>query len=1064
MKPLKLTMQAFGSYAGNTVIDFTIPNQKLFLITGDTGAGKTTIFDAMVFALYGESSSTNNKKDGVELQSQYTSFQVEPFVEFLFSEKQGTEEKRYTIRRVPRHVRPRKRGNGTKEESERLSLIMPDGSEYPQKEANKKIVEIVGLTKNQFMQVAMIAQGEFMELLRAKSDDKKIIFRKLFHTEFFQYIVETFAKRRKEKLLEIGERKTICQTEVSHVMIPETYEEKEAIEDLKKKIMHADTLSVTDLEEFLSRLEDICQTLEYEKENLNCEYEELTQKRDKTRDAFMQAKNLEALFAQLEKTEEELKQYELQKDEIEKRKNLIEKIAVAYETESVYARYKDAEKEMHFIEKELIEKEKEWMEYEEIYQEKKKQEQQIKQEQEKEQDNFAKIEERMKKNFAFFEQLKEMEIEINKNEKAKKREEKEVEKRKTEYENLFIQEKEWKIQIEQFKNVEKQLALWEFEDEAFKKLVEEADKIKNLQEELEKQRAESEKAAINYEAARKTFNEKNQEYMQKQNVFFDAQAGFLAKEKLKPGQPCPVCGSMEHPNPCKMMEKETLTREALEMLQDEVGKLQKKQQDTATIAGRFAQRLEEMNRNLEEIKKEFFDKIKEKIDLENLSQDASLEEIEKKLKQKIQELTEEGKILQQNLTVRFNAEKSLEILEKEKEEYQKKLEEAEAIFLDVKTKLATETAKMENIREQLDYKTEEEASNLLETAKKKKQQKDMQLRQIQEELALAKTTKENTEMLIAHHKENYPKKKEDAEMKKMEYEQFMRDKEITKENWKEIITQYQKEQIRQFREEVEIYDRKKATAQGVKKSSMEAIGTQKKPDMTRLEEEKTQAQLRQNNLKEQLDRLKEIYKNNQKVYDVLKPKMEERRTLVEEYARIDSLYNRLAGKVTGARMDIETFVQRYYLRKILYAANKRFLQMSAGQFELRMVTEEFAGEGKNRGLDLMVYSHVTGKERDVKTLSGGESFMAALSLALGMSDQIQENSAAIHPDLMFIDEGFGSLDEHSRNQAVRVLQQMAGGTKLIGIISHVTELKQEMDCQLIVKKDEKGSHVSWKIS
>jgi exonuclease SbcC len=138
--------------------------------------------------------------------------------------------------------------------------------------------------------------------------------------------------------------------------------------------------------------------------------------------------------------------------------------------------------------------------------------------------------------------------------------------------------------------------------------------------------------------------------------------------------------------------------------------------------------------------------------------------------------------------------------------------------------------------------------------------------------------------------------------------------------------------------------------------------------------------------------------------------------------------------------------------------------MSAGQFELRMYDRDKAGEGKNKGLDLMVYSSVTGKEREVRTLSGGESFMAALSLALGMADQIQERSAAVNLDVMFIDEGFGSLDDHSRNQAVRVLMNMAGGSKLIGIISHVTELKQEIDNQLVVTKDDEGSHVRWQIS
>lgn len=200
------------------------------------------------------------------------------------------------------------------------------------------------------------------------------------------------------------------------------------------------------------------------------------------------------------------------------------------------------------------------------------------------------------------------------------------------------------------------------------------------------------------------------------------------------------------------------------------------------------------------------------------------------------------------------------------------------------------------------------------------------------------------------------------------------------------------------------------------------------------------------------------------IYRALAPVMRARGETMQAHRRLEALHAALAGKLTGARMDIETYVQRCYLERILRAANRRFREMSAGQFELRMVEIDRAGEGRNHGLDLMVYSSLTGREREVRTLSGGESFMAALSLALGMADQIQESSAAIHLDVMFIDEGFGSLDDHSRDQAVRVLREMAGGSKLVGVISHVTELKQEIEDQLIVKKDEAGSRVRWQIS
>ena len=212
---------------------------------------------------------------------------------------------------------------------------------------------------------------------------------------------------------------------------------------------------------------------------------------------------------------------------------------------------------------------------------------------------------------------------------------------------------------------------------------------------------------------------------------------------------------------------------------------------------------------------------------------------------------------------------------------------------------------------------------------------------------------------------------------------------------------------------------------------------------------------------EACERYRTWVRDNTESFTQLNERLTVRQEIIAEHARLDTLYRMVSGNIKGARMDLETYVQRYYMEQVLYAANSRFAEMSAGQFELRMYDIEKAGEGKNRGLDLMVYSTVTGREREIRTLSGGESFMAALALALGMADQIQMQAAAINLDILFIDEGFGSLDEHSRGQAVRVLKNMAEGNRLIGIISHVSELKQEIDNQLIVTRDEKGSHVAW---
>jgi len=265
-------------------------------------------------------------------------------------------------------------------------------------------------------------------------------------------------------------------------------------------------------------------------------------------------------------------------------------------------------------------------------------------------------------------------------------------------------------------------------------------------------------------------------------------------------------------------------------------------------------------------------------------------------------------------------------------------------------------------------------------------------------------------------------------------------------------------------QEVQAYNNLLNNLQGRKEAQTALIAGRPRPELDKCQEAQEKAHNEWQKLSQQLQTCQQMLSHNQKTADALQKALSARTDKLASAARLEGLYNRLSGKISGYRMDIETFVQRHYLTQILAAANRRFSEMSAGQFELRLISIDDAGQGKNRGLDLMVYSTVTGKVRDIKTLSGGESFMAALSLALGLSDQIQANTSAINLDIMFIDEGFGSLDDHSRSQAIKVLKRLSSTDKLIGIISHVTELKQEIDNQLIVRKNDKGSHVEWQIS
>ena len=332
------------------------------------------------------------------------------------------------------------------------------------------------------------------------------------------------------------------------------------------------------------------------------------------------------------------------------------------------------------------------------------------------------------------------------------------------------------------------------------------------------------------------------------------------------------------------------------------------------------------------------------------------------------------------------------------------------------------------------------------------------------ELKAASQHRQNAETLIQKYKSEIPVQGELADKKREIYKNFLKEKQISDSDWKKVAEENRADKEQKLLETVNKYKEDLNAARVQQQSALEAVENKEKPNIENLQTEKDLAENNYQRAEVAFNQIKQIFRDDREILDTLSERMENRKAVLEEHRRLDTLYRMASGNVSGARMDLETYVQRYFLRRILYAANLRFQEMSGGQFELRMVEEAEAGDGKNRGLDLMVYSAVTGKVREIRTLSGGESFLAALSLALGMADQIKESAPGIHLDVMFLDEGFGSLDESARDQAVRVLQEMAGASRLIGIISHVTELKQEIDDQLLVTKDEHGSHVRWQIS
>ena len=1061
MKPLRLKMQAFGSYGKETVVDFEKVNQNLFLITGDTGAGKTTIFDAIVFALYGEASSSSNKKEGVVLQSQYVDFAQEPFVELTFAEGRDEAREIYTVRRIPRHLKTITRGAAKGKQREvtgSVSLIMPDGTEYPSKETDRKLQEITGLTKGQFMQVAMIAQGEFMDLLRAKSDDKKVIFRKLFNTEMYQEIVNELGSRKRAKEKEIAILRTQCQNEAGRVRIPERYEAEE-LERLKEQL---ETGEMTPLADFLQEMEKLCGWLKEHTLAAEKEYRSAGGNRDKKREAYTRAEELLKWFEQLESAEQRLRECAFEQEKMEETELLIRRIRDAYEIRENNILREDARRHLLELEDALQSQEKRLPVLKEVRKKAEDTEKQSKQVRDQELQNYSKISEKVQKALELLGQIETLQKQSETDrEKSTAAVENTREIREAQ-EKLEKQEIIWKAQSEELAEVDKKLIQAENRKQEADAVFQEIQEVRLLGEKAEQCRQKAVKSRENYGKITRSYTEAHAEHEELRRIFLNAQAGFLASE-LKSGKPCPVCGSKEHPRPCKKsVDHVDISEEKLQNMQMNVDKLREKQEISAGEAAAAKAEYETRKANYIAGVRKLQERLHRSIS--SVTEQSSVTEMSGVLEQWKQQTDKELIKLQTDSAFLAKIREELQNMDEQKKQIQQRLNQCIEEEKTAAEKLAGSEAALENARKSAEFQSEEEARSALLSAEVRRKSTEETYQRVSKEAGDAQNAQKQAETLIRRYQQEIPDQRKCVNERDSSYMKIMKIKQMSEKEWIELVGSYSRDAAEDFQKRINAYNEKKAAAQAEKASAQKAAGRYDRPVLEDLHREKEEAEAAYLKAEQIYNQLRMDEKDDREIFSALSSRLKERKSVIEEHARIDALYRMASGNVSGARMDLETYVQRYYLERILYAANQHFQEMSAGQFELRMYDIEKAGEGKNRGLDLMVYSTVTGKEREVRTLSGGESFMAALSLALGMSDQIQENSAAINLDMMFIDEGFGSLDEHSRNQAVKVLQEMAEGSRLIGIISHVSELKQEIEDQLIVNKDENGSHVKWQIS
>ena len=910
MRPLKLTMSAFGPYADICNLDLAkLGTQGLYLITGNTGAGKTTIFDAITFALYGQTSG--GIRENEMLRSKYAKDTTPTYVELTFAYNKQN----YTIRRNPEYLRKAKRGDGFTTQKAEVALTMPNNKVITKiKDVNETILEIIGLDINQFRQIAMIAQGDFLRLIYATTKERSDIFRRIFNTKAYQILQDKLKTRFSELKKQFSLIDNSIKQYIDTISLPDN------------AVYSLDELQQQMPSEVLIYLKQLISEAKQQRDKLQadlkiCEQDLLTNSQ-----ALQEAKNQANLRLQ---------------------KQQIERYILANEPN-------------------LADLEKEYDKIHQVYDE----------QNPKLTIQIAKLNDELVK-YAQLTQKKQL---LAKNKQS-----------------LLVTEQNLATAKQQIDNLnkkivdynEKLLALSETSAN-IERLKAEIDKIKQNQEQLQKlfeNTIRHQKYLDEYYQTRTVYNQYNEKYKLKYDQYISAneaflaeQAGFLAQDLVE-NVPCPVCGSLNHPKLARLSTKAP-TQAQVDKYRKELDKITATLTELNAKKGEIIGKGTTLNKEIELLSVQILGVYNKK----TLTKDIEIKQINL-----TQSLAKQQQTLKQTQN-QLNAKQKLTIALEQANKAQQNLQD------DI-LKLSTNATKFAADNKNLSGEIEKLSVELT----------------FSDELAAKEQIKIYMQQQL--------KLKQQVIAKQTAYEQLAKKLTEDKATLKSLNTQINDV----------VYDEAQLLA------SKQKLNVAKQELTQTLQTYHTQISTNEHIATKLAQKLKELSDNEQL------------------YTNIQALYTTACGAITGKeRITLETYVQMHYFDSIILRANTRLMMMSQGQYELKRGNS--AQLRSQTGLELNVIDHYNGTLRSVKTLSGGEAFKASLALALGLSDEIQSFAGGIHLDTMFIDEGFGTLDSESLSQAIKVLTSLTQGNKLIGIISHVGELKERIDKQIqITKQNERGS-------
>ncbi len=908
MRPLKLTICGFGPYAGKTALDLEkLGSQGVYLISGDTGAGKTTIFDAITFALYGQASGSA-RNDSSLFRSKYAEADTPTYVELTFL----CNGKVYTVKRNPEYPRP-KRGGGFTNQPADAVLSFDDGRAPVTKwsSVTKEIESIIGIDKNQFVQIAMIAQGDFLRLIFATTQERSTIFRKIFGTDFYQRFQDSARKTASELSNQCAELRLMCSNYAGMSELSQ-----EAAEKLKTYKENGDYVMAAEL------IIDALEADERRKTELEAEYAR------KKGEADAISKRLGAA----------LQAQKLRKEMSEKRSRLERK---SLELTELEARASECE----LLDKRRIEL------------------------------NAQAV--KKAENLNLYDRKEEQSLLLS-------RQKSELERKKAERERLAAEIEKQKAasdnasrRLAEAEGIKAQLLSAESESELASLRKKTLTDLRQTVNDLNESFLNLKDAQKLYKQADEIYASALSEFERMQRAYLDNSAGILAS-RLVDGEKCPVCGSTVHPCPA-CISGNTPDEAAVRKSSERLKKLDADKKN-------FAQKASQLNGSF---KAKYAAAQKKCMDTLNQS-----------------ELRGISELIAQELA---KSELALEALSRRKNELNEKYAQIE---------------KIKKLLPEYEIAQKEREKSLGEL--------DKSIASLQDNVAgLAATVKEASENL------EYPSKKEaQAEIEKLKNEAARLDGEIQsrRQNYNVCVTE-----ISACKAAIESLAK---SLENASEEPAEAIISEKNESDKAIKE-----------LERKKAELSERAAANRKACAGLREAAKKLSLKEQDAAAVKNLSDTVNGSLSGKeKMNVEAYVQATYFDRIIHRANIHLMKMTQGQYELKRSREPLSRQSKS-GLELDVIDHYIGSDRSVKSLSGGEAFKASLALALGLSDEMMAYAGGIRLDTMFVDEGFGSLDEQSLSAAMDTLISLGQSNRLVGIISHVDALNSRIDKKIVVKKD-----------